>query len=71
MKEYRNCIDVEIWQAMKGGDPQAVCRMMEKFYQTLFCYGLKLSAGDETLTKETASKRYSSSCRTTGWASAM
>jgi RNA polymerase sigma factor (sigma-70 family) len=42
----------QIWQAMKGGDPEAVCWMMEKYYQVLYRYGLKLSAGDETLTKD-------------------
>ncbi len=52
MKAYRNCSDAQIWQAMKGGDHEAVCWMMEKFYQVLYRYGLKLSAGDETLTKD-------------------
>jgi RNA polymerase sigma factor (sigma-70 family) len=52
MKEYRNCSDAEIWQAMKGGNPEAICRMMEKYYQPLYRYGLKLTAGDETLTKD-------------------
>jgi RNA polymerase sigma factor (sigma-70 family) len=37
---------------MKGGDPEAVCWMMETFYQVLYRYGLRLSAGDETLTKD-------------------
>jgi RNA polymerase sigma factor (sigma-70 family) len=52
MKAYSHCSDAQIWQAMKGGDPEAVCRMMEKSYQVLYRYGLKLSAGDETLTKD-------------------
>ncbi len=52
MKAYRNCSDAQIWQAMKSGDPEAVCWLMEKYYQVLYRYGLKLAAGDETLTKD-------------------